>query len=166
MESAATIVTSVGDRTNARRLLLSCLLLSCLLPPTAFAQKIMHVLTSSYEGGWIQDGIMFDVQTVAVKETSPYHCRRLRNRHPNTPHMELFGLLLPHWSGTGSPTFIPLGAFDPIVMVVGETYAFMSRRGLHLNTTYSSFYMYYRGKYIGMTMPMKDRVAPFLIYLA
>ena len=95
-----------------------------------------------------------------------YHCHRLRNRHPNTPHMELFGLLLPHWSGTGSPTFIPLGAFDPIVMVVGETYAFMSRRGLHLNTTYSSFYMYYRGKYIGMTMPMKDRVAPFLIYLA
>ena len=42
-------------------LLVYCLLLC--IAPRAIGQ-VVHELVTTYEGGWIQDGVMFDVKTV------------------------------------------------------------------------------------------------------
>eukprot|EP00571_Detonula_confervacea_P008575 CAMPEP_0172316222 /NCGR_PEP_ID=MMETSP1058-20130122/27532_1 /TAXON_ID=83371 /ORGANISM="Detonula confervacea, Strain CCMP 353" /LENGTH=1060 /DNA_ID=CAMNT_0013030487 /DNA_START=50 /DNA_END=3232 /DNA_ORIENTATION=+ len=133
-------------------LLSSCLLLLSTPSGTAYAQEV-HELVSTYEGGWIQDGVMFDVQTVATNSSSSssgstpdgitihglnvltpqtdQFCIELYTKSgsfsssPSTPGDWTFlGSFILLGKGASAPTPIPLGAFDPITIGVGETQAF------------------------------------------
>lgn len=141
-------------KTASRLLLLSSYLL---LPFTTQAQKV-HELVSTYEGGWIQDGVMFDVQTIKTNSssipssgTTTPNGVTIHGLNVLTPQTEEFCLELytksgsfsssptsastpSDWTflgsfsllgrGVSAPTPIPLGAFDPITIGVGETQAF------------------------------------------
>ena len=140
----------------------SLLLLSStiIMPQTTVAQTV-HELVTTYEGGWVQDGVMFDVQTIETPtEISDGTTTQTTNGNttPNgitvhginilTPLTETFCVELytksgsfssgasnvDAWTFLGSyslmgqgpnmPTTIPLGAFDPINIGLGETQAF------------------------------------------
>ena len=114
----------------------------------------MHTLTTTYEGGWIQDGVMFDVRAVSVRgvsggvSSSPPDGIAVFGLNILTPLEEEFCVELytkagsfgsassnaDAWTFLGSfslvgngptlPTPIPPGAFDPIVLAAGETRSF------------------------------------------
>ncbi|KAL7541361.1 hypothetical protein ACHAXR_011377 [Thalassiosira sp. AJA248-18] len=124
------------------------LLLACSLFQTAFAQ--VHTLDTTYAGGWIQDGVMFDVQTatansnstgtpdgitihglnILTPSTTPI-CIELYTKvgsfstaSSNPSAWTFLGSFSIVGQGSATPTSIPLGAFDPIVLGVGEVQGF------------------------------------------
>jgi len=131
-------------------LLLSALLLSA--PRGSSAQRpALHELTTTYEGGWIQDGVMFDVRVDPVDGLAPppggggISVRGLDVLTPSTGTLclEVYTRSGPYgdapsdpdrWTFLGSfdldgrgattPTALPVGAFDPLPVAVGETRAF------------------------------------------
>ena len=135
--------------------LLSCLLLlSASLQTTTVSAQTLEELITTYDGGWIQDGVMFDVQTVTVDSTDAANtvaapdgitiyglnvltplttafCVELYTKSgsystdANNPAAWTFlGSFSLTGEGPNSPTPIPLGSFDPVVVGAGETQAF------------------------------------------
>jgi len=127
-------------------LLLSALLLS----PSSAQRPTLHELSTTYEGGWRQDGVMFDVRVDTVDGLDPLSGGGISVRALDvlTPQDETFCLevytrLGPYeeaasdpagWTFLGSfdlegqgavtPTTLPVGAFEPLPVAVGSTRAF------------------------------------------
>lgn len=139
----------IGGGCNGGWLLLSCFLLP---PLEAFARTTMHELASTYRGGWIQDGVMFDVRAIATAgnssgaaapdgvtvfgldiltpETSKF-CVELYTKAggfasaaSNPSAWTFLGSFALDGRGPNTPTEIPVGAFDPVAIGMGETQAF------------------------------------------
>ncbi|KAL9191032.1 hypothetical protein ACHAXT_000738 [Thalassiosira profunda] len=146
--------TMTGRRRGPGPAGMSLLLRGLFLLPAALAQKL-NTLETTYAGGWIQDGLMFDVVTSTVADapsgsdntvapdgitvyglnlltpSTEEFCVEVYTKsgtyaegQNNAGSWELLGSFALEGQGPNTPTIIPLGAFDPIVMGPDETRAF------------------------------------------